>query len=361
MGQEIGSYNLLYAVGEGHTSTVWCAFHRLLKKRVAIKIISKTETPNSVTISAKEAKIIKNAKHPNIIELFEVFEDEHNEYLVMEFLPNGSLKHMINIGGPMSEDKARHYIIQVLTAINYIHSIKIIHRDIKADNIMIDVNNNIRLMDFGMSTHNEFANTSCGSPSYVAPEVLLNNGYDKMVDIWSAGVLLYYLVAGYCPFSEVSMPKLYEKILNSDPTYPETLSPDLIDLIGRMLAKHPASRIAIQDIMKHPWILLDNSESIIINHQDILNENALEEVSNICGPKKDLIKKIINNIDDKDVVMYKILVNSINTDEVYRMKHHTAGKLLTSKRQARTHKPTRFLKLGGKNMKRIIDCLSFAD
>lgn len=187
IGSKIRGYQLLYILGEGANAVVWCALHQVIKKKVSIKVISKTQRLDH---AMNEIKILQDMNSKYVVELFEWFEDDDNLYIVMEYIPNGSLQNHVACMGSISEVVAKKYIYQLLLTMDLLHSKNIMHRDIKAENVLLDANNDIRLIDFGMSGEIENMKSICGSPAYMAPEMIDYGKYDKRADIWSIGVLL---------------------------------------------------------------------------------------------------------------------------------------------------------------------------
>lgn len=254
-------YNVMYSVGKGATSEVFYAKHKILNLPVAIKGI-----PKSLLIADKEkerfqqeVRILKEIDNEYISSLYDLFSDENNYYFVIDLAENGSFESIIKPEKPCTENHAKKYFSQLMSALSYIHNVQhIIHRDIKADNILLDKNFNIKLIDFGMSNlFDPTKNTKfsrVGSPAYISPEVVLNEEVTEKSDLWSAGVFLYFITAGHLPFMETELPQLFESIVNKEVEYPTYLSPQLRDLISHMLAKDPKDRPTIEEISTHPWL-----------------------------------------------------------------------------------------------------------
>lgn len=258
--KKIGNYQLISKIGEGSYATVWKAENVYTKNLVAIKIVenSSLESEESKNRFIREISIIKQMDHPFICKLFEIINTKEYTFLVMEYAENGSILTFINSKGRLSEPQARRYFSQLLSGIEYLHNEKhVAHRDLKAENVLLDRNMNIRLIDFGLS--NVFSydkpelRSSCGSPAYASPEMVKGLPYTKMADIWSAGVLLYAIVTGYLPFEDDNLSNLLQKIAFTEPTYPSFLSPQLVDLLKKILTKSTDERLSIHKIKAHPW------------------------------------------------------------------------------------------------------------
>lgn len=255
------NYHIKYTIGEGGFAQVFFAIHKLTGCEVAIKIISKKDNNKDgqqVARVHREIEILKKIKHPFITELFEVIENENNFFLVLEYAKNGTLLNSINERGPLKEADAAIIFAEIALVLRHIHvNCNIAHRDIKTDNILFDSNLNIRVIDFGLSNSppaDHKMHRQCGSPAYASPELLLGKEYTFASDIWSAGIVLYAMVTGYLPFEETSISKLAQKIVYTEVNYPSNISPLLKDLLTKLLQKDYRKRIAIDEILAHPWI-----------------------------------------------------------------------------------------------------------
>ena len=202
--------------------------------------------------------MMKQIDHPFVTKLFDIIETNSDYYLVMEYVENGTLLDLLRNKEYLSEHLAKRYFAQIVAVLDYLHNERhICHRDLKAENIMLDNNNNIRLIDFGLSNfftvQSPLLQTACGSPAYASPEMLKKNKYTKAADIWSAGVLLYTMVTGKLPFYDRDMQQMLRKILFSQPVFPDNISFQCQQLIRQMLMKSPQDRIKMADIKEHPW------------------------------------------------------------------------------------------------------------
>ena len=178
-------------------------------------------------------------------------------YLIMEYCSGGELFQHIVKNRRLKEDEAAKMYQQIISGVEYIHKLGIVHRDLKPENLLLDHNNSIKIVDFGLSNlykHGERLKTACGSPCYAAPEMIKGERYLGLgADIWSSGVILYAMVCGYLPFEDQNTKKLYQKILNADYKLPSFLSDEAKDLITRILNPDPTKRFSIEDIRDHPW------------------------------------------------------------------------------------------------------------
>ncbi|XP_063499905.1 MAP/microtubule affinity-regulating kinase 3 isoform X17 [Symphalangus syndactylus] len=239
----IGNYRLLKTIGKGNFAKVKLARHILTGREVAIKIIDKTQlNPTSLQKLFREVRIMKILNHPNIGEVF--------DYLVAH--------------GRMKEKEARSKFRQIVSAVQYCHQKRIVHRDLKAENLLLDADMNIKIADFGFS--NEFTvgsklDTFCGSPPYAAPELFQGKKYDgPEVDVWSLGVILYTLVSGSLPFDGQNLKELRERVLRGKYRIPFYMSTDCENLLKRFLVLNPIKRGTLEQIMKDRWINAGHEE-----------------------------------------------------------------------------------------------------
>ncbi|XP_068195840.1 MAP/microtubule affinity-regulating kinase 3a isoform X3 [Antennarius striatus] len=255
----VGNYRLLKTIGKGNFAKVKLARHILTGREVAIKIIDKTQlNPNSLQKLFREVRIMKILNHPNIVKLFEVIETERTLYLVMEYASGGEVFDYLVAHGRMKEKEARAKFRQIVSAVQYCHQKHIVHRDLKAENLLLDADMNIKIADFGFS--NEFTlasklDTFCGSPPYAAPELFQGKKYDgPEVDVWSLGVILYTLVSGSLPFDGQNLKELRERVLRGKYRIPFYMSTDCENLLKRFLVLNPGRRGSLEQIMKDRWI-----------------------------------------------------------------------------------------------------------
>ncbi|XP_057694043.1 MAP/microtubule affinity-regulating kinase 4 isoform X2 [Corythoichthys intestinalis] len=255
----IGNYRLLKTIGKGNFAKVKLARHILTGREVAIKIIDKTQlNPSSLQKLFREVRIMKTLNHPNIVQLFEVIETEKTLYLIMEYASGGEVFDYLVAHGRMKEKEARGKFRQIVSAVHYCHQKNIVHRDLKAENLLLDANSNIKIADFGFS--NEFMagsklDTFCGSPPYAAPELFQGKKYDgPEVDIWSLGVILYTLVSGSLPFDGQNLKELRERVLRGKYRVPFYMSTDCEGILRRFLVLNPTKRCSLEQIMKDKWL-----------------------------------------------------------------------------------------------------------
>ncbi|OIS95712.1 cbl-interacting serinethreonine-protein kinase 9, partial [Nicotiana attenuata] len=212
----------------------------------------------------REISTMKLIKHPNVIRIFEVMASKTKIYIVLEYVHGGELFDEIARHGRLKEDEARRYFQQLINAVDYCHSRGVYHRDLKPENLLLDSFGTLKVSDFGLSALSKqvrddgLLHTACGTPNYVAPEVLTDKGYDgTSADVWSCGVILFVLVAGYLPFDEPNLNSLYRKILKAHFSLPPWLSSSSKKLIKRILDPNPLTRITIPEILEDDWFKKD--------------------------------------------------------------------------------------------------------
>ncbi|XP_055801603.1 CBL-interacting serine/threonine-protein kinase 5-like [Solanum dulcamara] len=256
-----GKYETGKQLGKGTFAKVFHATNLATGENVAIKVIKKeiVKSQEMMEQIKREISVMRLVRHPNIVELKEVMATKTKIFIVMEFVKGGELFAKV-AKGRLKEDVARKYFQQLISAVEFCHSCGVSHRDIKPENLLLDENENLKVTDFGLSALPEqllndgLLYTQCGTPAYIAPEIIRNKGYNGgKVDIWSCGVVLYVLLAGCLPFQDANLVNLYRKIFKAEYRFPPWLSTEAKRLISRILLPNPQKRISITGIMKDPW------------------------------------------------------------------------------------------------------------
>lgn len=269
MPKRVGKYEIGKTLGEGTFGKVKYAVNSETGEQVAIKILSKAQIQqqNMGAQIKKEITIMKKVAHQHVVELKEVLASKSNIFLVLEFIQGGELFDKIVRAGRFTEEVARKYFRQLVGAIAYCHKQEVVHRDLKPENLLLDKEENLKISDFGLSNFartddlpadasavDRLLHTTCGTPNYVAPEVLADQGYDgKTADTWSIGVILYVLLAGFLPFDEPTMVSLFKKIQSGDYSFPSWFTASARDLISNILVVDPLQRFDLAQISEHPW------------------------------------------------------------------------------------------------------------
>ncbi|KAI3926889.1 hypothetical protein MKX01_032804 [Papaver californicum] len=260
--RKVGIYELGRTIGEGTFAKVKFAKNSETGEPVAIKILDKEKVLKHKMSEQirREISTMKLIQHPNVVRLFEVMGSKTKIFIVLEFITGGELFDKIVNHGRMVEDEARRYFQQLINAVDYCHSRGVYHRDLKPENLLLDVYGNLKISDFGLSAISQHVqddgllHTTCGTPNYVAPEVLNDRGYDgAKADLWSCGVILFVLLSGYLPFDDSNLMNLYKKISVAEFTCPPWLSFDARKLITRILDPNPETRIIIPELLEDLW------------------------------------------------------------------------------------------------------------
>ena len=239
---------------------------------VAIKVIDKEKVLRVGMIEQikREISIMRLVRHPNIVQLHEVMASKTKIYFVMEYVRGGELFSRV-AKGRLREEVARRYFQQVIGAIDFCHSRGVYHRDLKLENLLLDDADNVKVSDFGLSAVREsqrtdgLLHTTCGTPSYVAPEIINNKGYDgAKADVWSCGVILFVLLAGYLPFYDSNLMEMYRKIGKAEFKIPHWFSHDVRKLLGTLLDPNPETRITIEKLVECPWFNKEYEPAVVL-------------------------------------------------------------------------------------------------
>lgn len=254
-------YELGRLLGQGTFAKVYYGRNLRTGQGVAIKVIDKEKILRVGLVNQikREISIMRLVKHPYILQLFEVMATKTKIYFALEYAKGGELFDKVS-KGKLREPIARKYFQQLITAVDFCHSRGVYHRDLKPENLLLDENDNLKVSDFGLSALAEskhqdgLLHTTCGTPAYVAPEVINRKGYDgDKADIWSCGVILYVLLTGYLPFHDSNLMEMYRKIGKGDFKCPHWFPPEVRRLLSRMLDPNPANRTTIAKIKENPW------------------------------------------------------------------------------------------------------------
>ncbi|XP_022614065.1 serine/threonine-protein kinase MARK2 isoform X2 [Seriola dumerili] len=318
----IGNYRLLKTIGKGNFAKVKLARHVLTGKEVAVKIIDKTQlNSSSLQKLFREVRIMKMLNHPNIVKLFEVIETEKTLYLVMEYASGGEVFDYLVAHGRMKEKEARAKFRQIVSAVQYCHQKCIVHRDLKAENLLLDADMNIKIADFGFS--NEFTlgnklDTFCGSPPYAAPELFQGKKYDgPEVDVWSLGVILYTLVSGSLPFDGQNLKELRERVLRGKYRIPFYMSTDCENLLKKFLILNPSKRGSLEQIMRDRWMNVGYEEEELkpyIEPQPDYKDPRRTDIMLQMGFSQEEIQDSLVNQKYNDVMATYLLLDYRNSE-----------------------------------------------
>lgn len=254
-------YELRETIGSGGFAKVKLAVHSLTGEKVAIKIMNKKELGSDLPRVQREIDAMKNLTHQHVCQLYHVIQTEEYIFMVMEYAPGGELFDYIVAKDKLREDEARGFFRQIVSAVAYIHDRGYAHRDLKPENLLLDDDQNIKLIDFGLVAKprggmTDHLDTCCGSPAYAAPELISGFPYHgNEVDLWSMGVLLYALLCGFLPFDDDNTFKLYKLIQKGEYEVPEWLSPGSAKILSQLLQVNPKRRVTIKGLLNHEWMM----------------------------------------------------------------------------------------------------------
>lgn len=274
--RKVGKYEVGRTIGEGTFAKVKFAQNTETGESVAMKILDRsTIIKHKMADQIKrEISIMKLVRHPYVVRLYEVLASRTKIYIILEFITGGELFDKIVQHGRLSETESRKYFQQLIDGVDYCHSKGVFHRDLKPENLLLDSQGNLKISDFGLSALPEqgvsILRTTCGTPNYVAPEVLGHKGYDGAVaDVWSCGVILYVLIAGYLPFDELDLTTLYSKIEKAEFSCPSWFPVGAKSLIHRMLDPNPETRVQIEEIRSDEWFQRSYVPVRLLDYEDV--------------------------------------------------------------------------------------------
>ncbi|QCE12004.1 serine/threonine kinase [Vigna unguiculata] len=312
-------YELGRLLGQGTFAKVYHGRNLITGMSVAIKVIDKEKILKVGLVDQikREVSVMRLIRHRHVVELYEVMATKTKIFFVMEHAKGGELFNKL-LKGRLKVEAARKYFQQLISAVDYCHSRGVCHRDLKPENLLLDENDNLMVSDFGLSALTDskrqdgLLHTTCGTPAYVAPEVINRKGYDGIkADIWSCGVILFVLLAGHLPFHDSNLMEMYRKISKGVFKFPKWFAPDIRRLLSRILDPNPKSRISIARIMKYSWykVGLENPAITETENQEPAPLNAdgiLEACENddppIAESKHELTKPC--NLNAFDIISF---------------------------------------------------------
>jgi 5'-AMP-activated protein kinase, catalytic alpha subunit len=342
----MGRYEIGRLLGQGNFAKVYYARNLTSGQGVAIKVIDKDKVMRiGLMVQIKrEISVMRLVRHPNVLQLFEVMASKNKIYFVLEHAKGGELFNKIS-KGKLSEDVARRYFHQLICAVDYCHSRDVYHRDLKLENLLLDENENLKVSDFGLSAladskrQDGLLHTTCGTPAYVAPEVIDRKGYDgAKADIWSCGVILFVLVAGYLPFHDPNLIEMYRKISRAEYRFHRSFSIELKDLLFRMLDPDPTTRIPIARIKRTTWYRRPIQGHALKNKHETRDgvcngEATTSDSAERCIAGGDQDASRFQNLNAFDIISFS---TGFDLSNLFEAKHGRREERFTTKQPAKT-------------------------
>ncbi|NWH61652.1 HUNK kinase, partial [Geococcyx californianus] len=330
--KQVGNYLVGKMINKGSFAKVMEGMHIPTGEKVAIKVIDKRKAKQDSYIlknMKREPWIHQMVKHPNVVRLYETLETDNFYYMMMELCLGGDLLDRICDKKRLTEREVRRYTRQILSAVEHLHCKGIVHRDLKIENFLLDENNNIKIVDFGLSNtakfeslSQELLHTQCGSPAYAAPELLAHRNYGPKVDVWSIGVSMFAMLTGTLPFmvEPFNIKQLHQKMLIGEISpIPSDISPGAVRFMQSLLQPDPAKRPGVQEAIKDKWLnegftrkilnaatyenrlCLSELNPVVLNYMTEIMEFSLPEVISI----------LINNRPSPAMTSYCLLLKKL--------------------------------------------------
>ncbi|KAF7658863.1 hypothetical protein LDENG_00006390 [Lucifuga dentata] len=290
-------YDIKALIGRGSFSRVVRVEHKSTRQPYAIKMIE-TRYREGREVCESELCVLRRVRHTNIIQLMEVFETAERVYMVMELATGGELFDRIIARGSFTERDATRVLQMVLDGVKYLHTLGITHRDLKPENLLYyhpGADSKIIITDFGLASSRKkgdecLMKTTCGTPEYIAPEILVRKPYTNAVDMWALGVISYILLSGTMPFEDDNRMRLYRQILKGKYSFSGEPWPSVSnlakDFVERILTVDPSERLTAGQALKHPWIVSMAASSSMKNLQRCISQNLLKRASSRCHSTK---------------------------------------------------------------------------
>lgn len=322
----VGPWRLGRTLGRGSSGRVRLAKHNTTGQLAAVKIVPKelvNHNNNNYGIE-REVIIMKLIEHPNVMALYDVWENKGELYLVLEYIEGGELFDYLLRKGRLEEKEAIHYFRQIINGVDYCHQFNICHRDLKPENLLLDKNRNIKIADFGMAAlevSDKMLQTSCGSPHYASPEIVSGKNYHGgPSDIWSCGIILFALLTGHLPFDDENIRKLLMKVQAGVFQMPKNISEEAKDLISKMLCVDPETRITMPEIIRHPLLQkYQTKRRHLINNKVNLPFNVFRPIKSIDEIDVEILKnlQILWHGAKRETVIEKLMSEEQNSEKTF--------------------------------------------
>lgn len=338
-------YVVKETIGSGGFAKVKLGEHRQTGEPVAIKIMDKAGLGEDLPRARLEVETLKKLRHQHICQLYQVIETDEKIFMVLEHAPGGEVFDYIVARDRLKEPEARQFFRQILSAVAFVHDTGYAHRDLKPENLLLDEDNQIKLIDFGLVAHpshiGDPLHTCCGSPAYAAPELITGNPYlGTEADVWSLGVLLYALLCGFLPFDDDNTAYLYRLIQRGKYEIPAWLSAGSVEILGQMLQTNPKRRVTIQQLLSHPWVC--QSYGVPVAWKSVYNDSmdpdadCIAEMAFRASISRQLIAEQVKQWKyDQQTATYLLLLKMKRNGKTPRLKVLTPLKSPTGGRPLR--------------------------
>lgn len=323
----MGQYSIIKTLGYGNFASVKLAEHCVTKVQVAIKIVKKADlNEESMCKMRKEIEVLKKIRHPNIVELYQVIENDKKICLVMEYCSGGELFDYLGKVKRFSDNEARKKFRQIVSAIQYLHHNGIVHRDLKAENILLDDKGNIKIADFGFAdfcSEDCLMDQFCGSPPYAAPELFQGIKYIGFkVDIWSLGVILFALLVGSYPFHADDLGALKKRVISGRYNVPYYVSVSCVQLLRKILILDPLKRATIDNIAESKWLNegFSKYQPYIEKNDEMFDEKRMVTMLNLGYSQSDISISVIKKLRNSVYALYTFLgkpTSVVNVEEEF--------------------------------------------
>ncbi|TRY98686.1 hypothetical protein DNTS_033434 [Danionella cerebrum] len=326
--KKVGDYLVGKKLGEGSFAKVHLGLHAITGEKVAVKVIDKKKAKRDSYVLMhlrREGQIQQMIRHPHITQLMDILETSNGYYLILELCPGGNLMNKLYEKKRLDEGETFKYISQLVMAVEHLHRSGVVHRDLKIENLLLDDEDNIKLIDFGLSNfagilgYVDPFSTQCGSPAYAAPELLSRKKYGPKVDIWSIGVNMYAMLTGTLPFTvePFNLRALHQKMVDRDMNpLPPSISPAAVEFLHRLLEPDPAERPSIHEVMTDPWLHMSNPHTgaSMLNriHIEDINHTVLKYMTEKMGYKQcEVLSAVLTNKACSRLTVYFLLIKKL--------------------------------------------------
>ncbi|KAJ3439722.1 ribosomal protein S6 KINASE [Anaeramoeba flamelloides] len=294
-------FQLLSVIGRGTYGKVMQVKHNETKEIYAMKILQKGMLAKEKQIkhTMSERNVLMRVKHPFLVKLHYSFQTLEKLYMILDYAPGGELFRRINDEGKLPIDCTRLYVAEIILALEHLHKMDIIYRDLKPENVLLDQGGHIKLTDFGLvktDLHKKCGGktrTFCGTPEYLAPEIILDKPYDETVDWWSLGILLYEMLVGVPPFYCELAEEVYELIIKSKLKIPFYVDDEAKDLIEQLLDRNPKTRLNIEEIKKHDFFINIDWEKVYNKEYEPDYIPKIESETDVCNFDEEFTEEVV--------------------------------------------------------------------